>query len=380
MKKNIVSFLLCFCIAASLLSGMTPSAFAECLPLERKVDAAQPQTDEGESIPAVEDVPLAFPSGEGGSRSETEEVSESLPLEGKVDAAQPQTDEVESLSASPIETAPAEEVTAELQATYSGACGDNLTWELDTTTGMLTISGTGAMTDYDFCGAPWYSYRDSIKSLTINDSVTSIGIMAFCYCSRLVSITLPDSITRIGVWSFAYCTSLTRITLPDSITIIESEAFWQSNYLTRVIYCGTKTQWSKISIAAGNDALKNAARTYHTHEWSIEHEIELPSCTEAGRKIQTCTGCEIKKTIEKISALGHDLVHHEAKTAVCEEIGWSEYDKCTRCNYTTYIAIPAPGHTWDEGVITAEPMCEEVGVKTYTCTHDASHSYTEVIP
>jgi len=83
MKKNIVSFLLCFCIAASLLSGMTPSAFAESLPLERKVDAAQPQTDEVESIPAVEDVPLAFPSGEGGSRSETEEVSESLPLEAR---------------------------------------------------------------------------------------------------------------------------------------------------------------------------------------------------------------------------------------------------------------------------------------------------------
>ena len=48
-------------------------------------------------------------------------------------------------------------------AATSGSCGDNVTWELDTATGTLTISGSGDMNNYDYYqdnNAPWYSYKD----------------------------------------------------------------------------------------------------------------------------------------------------------------------------------------------------------------------------
>ncbi len=96
--------------------------------------------------------------------------------------------------------------------TYSGACGDNLTWTLDTESGILTISGSGAMTDYSYENhAPWYSYCSSITSAVISDGVTSIGDYAIYGCSSLLtSITIPCSVTSIGYRAFRDC-SITSI-------------------------------------------------------------------------------------------------------------------------------------------------------------------------
>lgn len=77
-------------------------------------------------------------------------------------------------------------------ATYSGKCGDNLTYTLNTNTGVLTISGTGAMADWsDSNGnvAPWYDYRSSIRTAQVSKAATSIGAYAFYGCSSLASIT-----------------------------------------------------------------------------------------------------------------------------------------------------------------------------------------------
>ena len=63
----------------------------------------------------------------------------------------------------------------------SGVCGEDATWtlyELYNPSGYeLVISGTGAMTAYSEFGTqqPWYSYRNSIKSVTIENGVTTIG-------------------------------------------------------------------------------------------------------------------------------------------------------------------------------------------------------------
>ena len=106
----------------------------------------------------------------------------------------------------------------------SGTCGKNLTWDL--TNGVLTISGTGAMTDDYFDGeAPWYSYRLSITEVSIGNSVTSIGYWAFSGCSGLTSVTIPNSVTSIGLSAFWGCTGLTSITIPNSVTSIGSYAF-----------------------------------------------------------------------------------------------------------------------------------------------------------
>ena len=112
-------------------------------------------------------------------------------------------------------------------ATYSGSCGDNVSYTLDTETGLLFITGTGAMNKYPYSGsnAPWISKRYYIKTVDIADGVTTIGSNAFVDCSGLTSITIPNSVTSIGDQAFAGCSSLTSITIPNSVTSIGNHVF-----------------------------------------------------------------------------------------------------------------------------------------------------------
>ncbi|MBE6382072.1 MAG: hypothetical protein E7049_03540 [Lentisphaerae bacterium] len=64
-----------------------------------------------------------------------------------------------------------------------------------------------------------------LTSVTIPDSVTSIGSCAFSGCSGLTSVTIPDGVTSIGSDAFIYCRALTSVTIPDSVTSIGAGAF-----------------------------------------------------------------------------------------------------------------------------------------------------------
>ena len=113
----------------------------------------------------------------------------------------------------------------------SGTCGkngDSVTWKL-TSDGTLTISGTGKMKDYgDNYGmsvAPWYVGSSQVKTVIIEDGVTSIGDRAFDGCTKLTRVVIPDSVTSIGYSSFRGCYSLPSVAIPDSVTSIGDSAF-----------------------------------------------------------------------------------------------------------------------------------------------------------
>ena len=88
-----------------------------------------------------------------------------------------------------------------------------------------------------------------LTSVTIPDSVTSIGNCAFCYCSGLTSITIPDSVTSIGEYAFAYCHGLTSVTIPDSVTTIGKWAFENCSGLTSV-HISDIAKWCAISFSS----------------------------------------------------------------------------------------------------------------------------------
>lgn len=97
-----------------------------------------------------------------------------------------------------------------------GAEGSDLTWTLDSE-GVLTISGTGAMKDYDDFGnrAAWYANRDSIKTVSIGSGVTSVGTYAFSYCGNLTGVMILDSVTSIGRQAFYNCSNLQDVNVTD---------------------------------------------------------------------------------------------------------------------------------------------------------------------
>ena len=135
----------------------------------------------------------------------------------------------------------------------SGSCGENVTWTL-TADGTLTISGTGTMTDYANSGSPWYSCRGAIKSVVIQQGVTSIGNWAFWDCSGLTSVTIPDGVTSIGGSAFSGCTSLTTVTIPGSVTNVGQYAFYNCSSLTDIYYGGYGTDWQKLNVSIPTSA------------------------------------------------------------------------------------------------------------------------------
>ena len=92
-----------------------------------------------------------------------------------------------------------------------------------------------------------FEYCTSLTSVTIGNSVTSIGSSAFYGCTSLTSVTIPDSVTSIGGSAFYGCTILTSVTIGNSVTNIGYAAFRGCTSLTSITFKGTVAQWNAIS-------------------------------------------------------------------------------------------------------------------------------------
>lgn len=106
---------------------------------------------------------------------------------------------------------------------YGGECGENLTWSFNDETGELIISGSGEMDDYAIMYIPWHNFRTEIKSVKIEESVTSVCDYAFFNCQSLTDIEISKSIEIIGNLAFAQCYAL------ESISVDSQNAFYFSD-------------------------------------------------------------------------------------------------------------------------------------------------------
>ena len=104
-------------------------------------------------------------------------------------------------------------------------------------------------------GYPWdWSGLQSLTSVVIPNSVTSIGDFAFCYCSGLASVTIPNSVTSIGCSAFCYCSGLASVTIPNSVTCIGD---WAFAYVKNIDYNGSAggRPWGALTINAINGVI-----------------------------------------------------------------------------------------------------------------------------
>ena len=131
-----------------------------------------------------------------------------------------------------------------LTVTYSGNCGatgndENVTWAYYEAAGLLEISGTGAMADYGQNKAPWHkqSWTNDIKSIVVNDRVTSIGNNAFMKLTGVTAdkIRIADTVETIGTGAFAN-NNITNIDfLPDGLKVVSKQSFYGCKSLTTIV-------------------------------------------------------------------------------------------------------------------------------------------------
>lgn len=147
-------------------------------------------------------------------------------------------------------------------AATSDYCGDNAKWSFDSSTGTLTVTGTGATYDYTTTivkRVPWYSNREKITKIEVGEGITELGQLVFYSCTSLESISLPTTLTTIagGVNSGAFreCTSLKSVTLPINLKTIEAYAFNGCTALTGVNF-NENLETIGVSAFKGCSALK----------------------------------------------------------------------------------------------------------------------------
>ena len=236
-------------------------------------------------------------------------------------------------------------------AATEGDFGENncLHWEV--TTGVisgktLTISGNGAMPDFDFPNgnlAPWWNYEalgmltsfgnfkleGELKKVVIKDGVTNVSNYALFLLPAATQVTLPDSVTRIGRYGIAMCSKLTGMSIPKAVTEIGD-------------FCLAGNGLTAVTLPDGLQSLGRGAFDTCT---SLTNTT-LPAAITAvpGKCFADCTKLLNVKYAGTVTAIG-DLAFESCKALTAApipetvtEIGASAFTGCTAL---TDVTIPA---------------------------------------
>ena len=263
----------------------------------------------------------------------------------------------------------------------TGTCGDDLTWSLDWF-GKLTISGTGTMYNYtvsysESYPAPWYNeYNNDIKTVVVEEGVTSVGNYAFYQCGNLTEVTLADSVTTLGTATFNNCYALTSVKLSDSITAIPDYCF---------NYCGlTEIDWPANLTSIGSNAFSGCAFDDLVIPEGVTTigQSAFRGCSSIGTLTLPTTLTELsnyafdgmwnaKEYIFKGNAptFGSNTFNYVNAT-VWYPLGNETWTEDIMQNYggtLTWKGICSGSHTWSQPV-TVEATCETGSYMTMTCT------------
>ena len=236
-------------------------------------------------------------------------------------------------------------------AATSGDFGENncLHWEVSTgvfSGKTLTISGTGAMPNFDFPHgnlAPWWNYdalgmltsfgnfklEGELKKVVIKDGVTNVGDYALFFLPAATQVTLPGSVTSIGRYGIAMCSKLTGLSIPKGVTEIGDFGLAGDGLTAVTLPDGLQS--------LGRGAFDTCASLTNT---------TLPAAITAvpGKCFADCTKLLNVKYAGTVTAIG-DLAFEGCKSLVTApipetvtELGASAFTGCTAL---TDVTIPA---------------------------------------
>ncbi len=197
-------------------------------------------------------------------------------------------------------------------------------------------------------GGNLYLNKNLVTNLIIPDGVTSIGSYAFYGCSGFTSITIPNSVTSVGDSAFGGC-PFTEIKIGNGLKLIGENAFKGIKVIPELYYAGSEEEWSKIPLDSTNEFIQRANMHYnadisHKHSY-VETVTKKATCTTDGVKTLTCN-CG-NSYIGTIPATGHTEVINAAVAATCTKKGKTEGKHCSVCGEVLVAQkdVPANGHT-----------------------------------
>lgn len=170
---------------------------------------------------------------------------------------------------------------------------------------------------------------ESLTSIVIPNSITSIGIWAFDGCKSLTSIVIPNSVTSIGTRAFSNCKSLTSITIPDSVTSIVDEAFSNCESLTSITISNSVTS-IRYRVFSGCNSLTRIM--IPNSVISIEYEA-FSNC----KSLTTVMISNSVRIIDRFAFLDCESLTSVRMPNSVISIG---YDAFSNCNLLTFIIIP----------------------------------------
>ena len=305
-----------------------------------------------------------------------------------------------------------------LSVGYIGFGGSGLTWTYNDASKTLTISGNGAMNDYeDYSSIPWSAHRHEITrvileegitrigqrafyefsaltEIVIPNSVETIGILAFYCCSNLVSVEFGTGLKNIGDSAFYGCDALVSVVIPDSTLVIEPGAFQDCDALQNVhigdgvqsIGIGAFSNSPVINLYVGKDVVSigeyafcNCKLTELTLGESVETignyafaYCQLTKVTLYNKVKVIGDGAFIYQNGREDSIITYGIYHGtEAEFAV---ISIGQNNKPFTDAAWSFADAHVHSYT---GVVTKAATCTEAGVKTFTCT--CCDSYTEPV-
>ena len=213
------------------------------------------------------------------------------------------------------------------EITNSGKCGEYLWWELFDD-GTLTITGNGAMYNYDRYDEPWWTASGNITNIILDSGITHIGNFAF-YQVGITSIQIPDTVRSIGHHAFSSCKSLSTITLPDCVTDIGYSAFAASG-LTSIVLPDSLTSVS-------SDTFYNCTNLV---------SVALPSnLTSIGRdafnSCNSLTSIFIPDSVTCIWARAFEDCHSLTSITIPESVTSIDSSTFANCYSLTSISLPS---------------------------------------
>jgi uncharacterized protein YbaA (DUF1428 family) len=230
--------------------------------------------------------------------------------------------------------------------------------------GTLTITGSGAMPDYEYGEAPWYAHLEAITGIVLGNGVTTIGNNAFYESTSLTAVTIPNSVTAIGDGSFAFCSSLTEVTIGNAVTTIGDNAFQRCSSLTEITIPNSVTAIGNnafyFCIALAEITVGNAVTSIAGNAFSYCNALASITVADANPNYSSEAGVLFDKG--KTTLLQYPSSKAEIAYTVPNTVTAIGNNAFQRCKFLTEVTIGNSVATIGDNAFANNPALAEIAI------------------